>query len=135
MAELVTVYRARPDEVAKVMGFLQGRNVNPVVLDDAGKMGAYRDHSHEVRIAVPDAERDVALGVLKEMQRKDESRLAPLISVTNGIVLLCIAVLVCVAIVALLDRNGKWFAAVWLVLTAVVAVALIRWAWRKDPRA
>lgn len=132
MAELVTVYRARPDEVAKVVGLLQGRNVNPVVLDDAGKMGAYRDHSHEVRIAVPATERDVALGILDQMQQKDESRLAPLISVTNGIVLLVVAVLAFVAVVGLLDTSGKWFVAVWIVLTGVVAVALVRWAWRKN---
>jgi len=133
MAELATVYRARPEEVAKVTVLLRRRNLEPVVLDDVGKMGAYRDHSHEVRIAVPAAQRNMALGVLAEMEQKDKTRLSPLISVTNGVVLLVIVVLGCVGIVALLDRSGKWLAVVWGVLTAVVGVALIRWAWRKKP--
>lgn len=135
MAELVTIYKAIPEDVSRIVGLLQSRHLHPVVLDDAGKLGAYRNQTHEIRIAVPETERDMALGILAETEQKDGARLRPLINVTNAIVLLVIAVLGFVAVVGLLDTSGKWFAAVWIVLTAVVAVALIRWAWRKKPKA
>lgn len=131
MAELVTVYTTLEPDACRVVQYLRSRNLNPVVLDDLGKMGTYRNHAHEVRIAVSQTERDMALSVLAEMERDSETRLAPHVKVASGAVMLLMTILGFVAIVALLDRSGKWFAAVWLVLTTAVAVALIRWAWRK----
>ena len=134
MAELVTVYRARANDVSRVVGYLRSRNLDPVVLDDADKMGAYRNQAQEVQIAVARTQRDMALAVLAEMERRDEARLSPEIKTANGVVLLVIAALALVGIVGLLDQGGKWFFVVWIVLTAIVAVALIRWAWAKKPR-
>lgn len=134
MAELVTVYRAQPENVARVVQFLRGRNLNPTVVDDPSAMTAYRAHSHEVCIAVPATEKDTALGVLAEMEQREESRLAPHIKVANGAVLLLIAILGVAAIVALFDRGGKILAAVWILIAAVATAALLRHAWRKPPR-
>jgi hypothetical protein len=133
MAELVTVYRSQPENVGRVVQFLRSHNLNPTVVEDPGQMTAYRAHSHEVCIAVPASERDTALGVLAEMEKCDESRLAPQIKVANGIVLLLVLILGLVAIVAFLDRGGKLFIGVWALIVAVIAAALLRHAWRKPP--
>ena len=135
MAELTTVYRARPEEVARVVTLLRRRNLEPVVVDHVGRAGTYRGHSHDFGIAVPVTQRDTALAVLAEMEQKDGARLAPLVRVANKVVLVLIAALATVAVVALLDRSGKWLALAWGLLTAVVAVALVRWAWRRTPKA
>ena len=74
MAELITVYKALPDEVTKVVQLLQSRNLNPVVIDDIGKMGSYR--SHVVRIAVPETERDMAVGILAEADLQNQASLS-----------------------------------------------------------
>jgi len=133
MAELVTVYRALADDVSRVVRYLRGRNLNPVVLDDANKMGAYRSQAQEVRIAVPDTQRDMARAVLAEIDKQDEARLSPAVKVANVVMLLIIVALAFVAIVGLLDQSGKWLVGVWIVLTAFVAVMLVRWAWAKRP--
>jgi hypothetical protein len=134
MAELVTVYRALANDVSRVVGYLRSRNLDAVVLDDAGKMAAYRHDVQEVRIAVPETQRDMARAVLAEMDKQDEARLSPTVKTAHGVVLLIIIALALVGVVGLLDRGGKWFVGVWIVLTAVVAVALIRRAWRKNPK-
>ena len=131
MAELVVVYKTLGPDVSRVVGYLRSRNLNPVVLDDAGKMGAYRDQAQEIRIAVPETERDMALGVLAEMEHKDEARLASDVKVARGVVLLIVVILALVALIGLLDRSGKWYLAAWFALVGVVAIALIRSAWRK----
>lgn len=133
MAELVTVYRSQPENVGQVVQFLRSHNLNPTVVDDPGTMTAYRAHSHEVCIAVPATEKETALGVLAEMEKRDESRLAPHIKVANGVVLLLIAILGLAAIVAFVDRSGKILAAVWILIVAVAAAALLRQAWRGKP--
>jgi len=135
MAELVTVYRTLADDVSRVVGYLHSRNLNPVVLDDADKTGAYRGQTQEVRIAVPETQRDMAHAVLAEMDKKDEARLSPAVKVTNVVMLLIIVALAFVTIVGLFDPSGKWLLGVWIVLTALVAVMLVRWAWRKNPKA
>ena len=134
MAELVTVYRAVADDVSRVVGYLRSRNLDAVVLDDVGKMVAYRREVQEVRIAVPETQRDMARAVLAEMEKQDETRLSPTVKTANGVVFLIIIVLAFIGVVGLLDRGGKWFVGAWIVLTALVAVMLIRWAWRKGPR-
>jgi hypothetical protein len=133
MAKLVTVYEARPSDVARIVGFLERRHLHPVVADDIDRMGTYRDQAHTVQIAVPATERDMAIGVLTELERQDEVRLAHLTKVTNAAVLFVIVVLAFVAIVGVLDAEGKWFAATWAILCAIAAVALIRWAWARKP--
>jgi len=133
MAELVTVYEARPGDVARIVGFLESRHLHPVVADDIDRMGTYRDQAHTVQIAVPATERDMAIGVLTEVERQDAVRLSHLTKVTNGAVLFVIVVLGFVAIVGVLDAEGKWFAATWVLLCLVAAVALIRWAWTRKP--
>ncbi len=129
MSELITVYKALPDEVAKIVRLLESRNLNPVVIDDIEKMGAYRNH--EVRIAVPETERDIAVGILAETDRQNETRISQTIKTSNAVVLFAAVFLGILAIVGILDTNGKWFIISWLLLTAVVAAALIRWAWFK----
>lgn len=131
MARLVTVYEAHPHDVARIVGLLEGRHLHPVVADVEG-MGTYRDQAHTVEIAVPATERDMALGVLAESERQDGVRLSHLIKVTDGTVLFLVVVLAFVAVVGVLDANGKWFAATWVVLCVVAAVALIRWAWTRQ---
>ena len=58
----------------------------------ANRMGAYRDQAREIRIAVPETERDMALGVLAEMEHKDEARLVPHVKVARNAVLLIIVI-------------------------------------------
>lgn len=129
MAELITVYKSRPDDVSKITQLLQSRDLHPVVVDDAGKMGTYRDH--EIRVAVPATERDLAVQALTEAERIQQARVSDLVRGTKGVVLLLIVVLAFVAVVAFLDEGGMWFAGVSILLTAVATVALISWAWRK----
>jgi hypothetical protein len=131
MAELVTVYCTLPDDVSKIVQLLQSHNLHPVVVDDPDKMGVYR--SHEVRIAVPDVERDMATAVLAEAERQGHARLSELAKATKGIVLIMIAALGFVALIGIFDTHGTWFLAVWVVLIVAAAVALIRWAWGKKP--
>lgn len=132
MSELVTIYKAHPDNVSEIVQLLESRHLNPVVVDDVGKMGAYR--SHQVRIAVPQTERDMAVNILAEFERRDKTRISELVKVTNGIVLIVIALLVLAAIVGFIDQQGKWFFAVWILITVCVGVALIHWAWRGKSR-
>jgi cation transport ATPase len=101
-------------------------------VDDVSKMGAYR--SHEVRIAVPQTERDMAVNILAEFEQRDKSRISELVNVTNGIFLLVVALLVLVAVVGIFDKNGKWFIAVWILIVACAGAALIRLAWGKKSR-
>ncbi len=131
MAKLVTVYEARSTDVARVVGLLESRHLHPVVAGDVGRRGTYRDQTHTVEIAVPATERDMAIGVLAEIERQDEVRLSHLIKVTNGAVLFVIVVLAFVAVVGVLDAEGKWFAGAWGLLCLVAAAALIRWAWSR----
>jgi hypothetical protein len=133
MAELVTVYQARPNEVARLVGLLEGHHLHPVVGDDADRMTSYREQMHLIRIAVPAVERDMAVGILAEVEQHDVARLSGLINFTNRAVLFVVVVLAFVAIVGFLDAEGKWFALTWIVLCLVAAVALIRWAWVRKP--
>jgi len=132
MAEWVTVHKAIPTEVHKVVDYLEGRRLHPVVLDDVEAMGIYRSHAHEVRIAVPETERDMAIHLLAERERQNEDRLYPLVKRSNVVVFLLLTVLGILAIVGLLDARGWWFAALWMLLTILVAYALVRRAWRKE---
>ncbi len=134
MAELVTVYRALAGDVPRVVGYLRSRNLDAVVLDDAGKMAAYRHEVQEVRIAVPETQQDMARAVLVEMDKQDEARLSATVKTARGVMLLITLALALVGVVGLLDPGGKWFVGVWIILTAAVAVALIRRAWRKTPK-
>jgi hypothetical protein len=131
MAELVTVYEARPNEVARIVGLLENRHLHPVIADDADRMTAYREQTHLVRIAVPVVERDMAVGVLTEAEHEDRARLSHLVKVTDGAVLFVLVVLGFVAVVGFVDAGGKWLALTWLVLCLLAAVALVRWAWAR----
>jgi len=133
MAELVTVYQANPNEVARIVGLLESRHLHPVVGDDPDRMTSYRAQVQHVRIAVPTVERDMAVGILAEAERHDLARLSKLVNVTNRAVLFVVIALAFVAIVGFLDAEGKWYALAWLVLCLVAAVALIRWAWARKP--
>jgi hypothetical protein len=129
MSELVVVYKALPDEAQKIVELLESSNLNPVVIDDVEKMGAYRNH--EIRIAVPQTERDIAAGILAETDRQNQTSLIQTIKISNTIVFIIAASLGIIAIIGILDTESRWFIASWLLLTAVVAAALIRWAWFK----
>ncbi len=132
MADLVTVYEARPNEVARIVGYLQNRHLHPVIADDVDQVSAYREQTHLVQIAVPAVERDMAVGMLSDLLRRDQARLSHLTKVTNGAVLFVLVVLGFVAVVGFIDADGKWFALTWLVLCLIAAVALIRWAWARN---
>ncbi len=127
MSELVTIYTAHPDNVSEIIQLLESRNLHPVVVDDVGKMGAYRNH--QIRIAVPETERDMAVDILAEAELHNKTRLSEVVKVTNGVILIVIALLVLVAIVGFFDKQGKWFFAIWMLITACAGIALIRWAW------
>jgi len=129
MAELVTVYEARPNEVARIVGLLENRHLHPVIADDPDRAVAYRAQSHVVPIAVPAVEHDMAIGVLAEVERQDRARLSHLVKITDRVVLFVLVVLGFVAVVGFVDADGKWLALAWLVLCLLAAVALIRWAW------
>lgn len=132
MPELVTIYKAHSDNVSQIMQLLESRHLHPIVVDDVSKMGAYR--SHEVRIAVPSIEQDMAVNILAEFEQQEKSRISELVNVTNGIFLLVIALLVLVAVVGIFDKNGKWFLSVWILIVACVGAALIWLAWGKKTR-
>jgi len=133
MANLVTVYQARPNEVARIVGLLEGRHLHPVVGDDPDRMTSYREQTHLIQIAVPAVERDMAIGILAETERHDVARLSHLINFTNRAVLFVLVVLAFVAVVGFLDAEGKWFALTWIILCLIAGVALIRWAWSRRP--
>ena len=42
-----------------------------------------------------------------------------------------ITVLAILAIVGFVDKSGKWFATLWVLISTVVAITLIHWAWFK----
>jgi hypothetical protein len=134
MADLVTVYRANPNEVARIVRLLESRHLHPVVGDDADRMTSYREPAHLIRIAVPTVEREMAVGVLADAERHDLARLSGVINFTNRAVLFVVIALGFVAIVGFLDAEGKWFALAWIVLCLIAAVALVRWAWARKPQ-
>ena len=131
MARLVTVYEARPEDVAQIVGMLESRHLHPVVPEDVGRRSAYRRGSSLVQIAVPETERDMAIGVLAEFERQEDSRLKQLTKVTDSAMLFVIVVLAFVAVVGILDAEGKWHAALWGVLCLIASVAVIRAAWAR----
>jgi membrane protein YdbS with pleckstrin-like domain len=96
-------------------------------VDDVEKMGTYR--SHQVRIAVPEAERDRAVHILADMEQKEAARLSPLVRVANHIIGALVVALAIIATVGLVDRGGKWFIAASSLLTLLAAAFLIRQAW------
>ena len=132
MSELITIYKAHPDNISEIVNLLESRNLHPIVVDDAGKMGAYR--SHQIRIAVPQTERDMAVVILAEAEHSSKKQISELVKVTNGIVLIIITLLVLVAIVGFFDKHGKWFFAFWILITVCLGTALIRWAWSGKSR-
>ena len=132
MSELVTIYKAHPDNVSQIIQLLESRHLHPAVVDDESKMGIYR--SHEVRIAVPQTERDMAVNILAEFEQKDKTRISHLVKVTNAIVLIIIALLALVVIVGFFDKGGKWFSAVWILIVAFAGATLVRLAWGKKSR-
>ena len=129
MAELITVYCTLPDDVSKTVQLLQDHDLHPVVVDDPDKTGVYR--SHEVRIAVPATERDLAVAVLAEAEGKGRGRICQLTKATNGIILIMIAAVGFVALIGMFDTHGAWFFGVWIILIVVVGALLVHWAWRK----
>jgi hypothetical protein len=129
MAERTIVYCTLPDDVPKTVQLLESHGLHPVVVDDVDKRGAYR--SHEIRIAVPAAERDKAVAVLTEAERQGKAHIAKPVKGTDGIVLIMIAALGFVALIGMFDTHGTWFFALWALLIFIVAVVLIRWAWGK----
>jgi hypothetical protein len=130
MEEPVTVYRTIPTEVPRVVRYLENHALHPILIDDVGKMGTYRDQTHQIRIAVSEAERDMAIRILARMEQQDALRLLPVIRKSRTAVLLLIAALGILAVVRLLDAQGVWFVGVGLLLAVIGAVVLIRWAWR-----
>jgi quinol-cytochrome oxidoreductase complex cytochrome b subunit len=132
MPELITIYKAHPDNVSQILQVLESRNLHPTVVDDSDKMGAYG--AHTIRIAVPQIERDMAVNILAEFDRQDKSRISELVKTTNGIFLIVIALLVMIAIIGFIDKKGKWFFAAWMVIVAFVGFVLVRIAWSKKTR-
>jgi hypothetical protein len=132
MEELAIVYRATPADVPRVVGYLESHAVHPIVIDEVEKMGPYRGQTHQIRIAVPETQRDMAIRILARMERQDTLRLFPVIRKARTVVLLLIAALAVLAVVGLLDARGAWFAGIGLLLAAAGAVVLIRWAWRGE---
>lgn len=135
MAELVTVHKTIETDVLRVVAYLENRCLHPVVLDDTEKMGPYRSQTREIRIAVPETERDMAVQILDRMQRQESLRLLPVVKRANAVVFVIIAVLGILALVGFLDTGGWWFLGLGATLVAMAAVALIRLAWRRKPHA
>jgi len=129
---MVTIYTAHPDNVSQIVHLLESRNLHPVVVDDVGKIGSYRNH--QIRIAVPLTERDMAVGILTQAEQSNKTRLCELVKMTNTIFIIIIALLVLVAIVGFFDKQGKWFFIIWMLITACAGIALIRWAWHDKSR-
>ena len=127
MPEKEIVYKSLPDKVFEIIQLLENKNLHPEVIDDTGKTGSYR--CDYVRIAVPSDERDSALRILAENEQKNEKNISILLKSTNKIILIIIAMLAIIAIIGILDRDGKWYAIAWILLTVFTGAALIRWAW------
>jgi hypothetical protein len=132
MSERITIYKALPNNVSQIMQLLESRHLHPVVVDDVCKMGAYR--SHEVRIAVPQTERDMAVNILAEFEQQEKSQISGLVKVTNVVFLIIVSLLALVAVVGIFDKGGKWFLSIWILIVACVGVALIRLTWGKKSR-
>ncbi|UCG58294.1 MAG: hypothetical protein JSU70_02075 [Phycisphaerales bacterium] len=125
MTKPITVYKALPEDVSKIVALLQSHNLDPVVIDDPGKFSAYR--RHEVRIGVPAAERDRAVDVLREMEQRPSARVSMLSKQANRVVLTMIGVLALGAVLGLIDDSGRWLGIYSLVVFVPAAAYLIRW--------
>ncbi len=132
MSEHVTIYKAQPENVSQIIQLLESRHLHPVVVDDVSKMGTYGRHT--VRISVPQTEHDMAMNILAQFEQKDKSRISELVKVTNGIILILIALLVLATVVGIFDKGGKCFFAAWILIVACVGTILIRLAWGKKSR-
>lgn len=109
------------------MQLLESRGFHPVVVDDAGKMGNYG--FHQVRIAVPQTERDTAANIIEQFEQQNHSRISGLVKTTNKILLIAVALLVMATIAVFFDEQGKWSFLAWILIVAFVGVVLIRSAW------
>jgi hypothetical protein len=132
MSELVVVHEVQQENVSKIIQLLENRHLHPVVVDDINKMGFYR--SHIIRIAVPETERDMASRILAESEQHSKKQISEIVKKTNAAVIIIIALLLLAAIVGFFDERGKWFFAVWILITVCVGAALIRQAWRGRSR-
>ena len=124
MAELITVYKALPDDVPTTMGLLRSHRLNPVVIDDPTKFSSYR--LHEVRIGVPATERDRAVDVLREMEEHPSARVSTLSKQANRVVLVMVGVLALGVLIALIDKSCKWLG---LYASAVIVSAAAYLIW------
>lgn len=129
MAEIVTVYKALPDDVPKIVGLLRSRHLNPVVIDDPAKFSSYR--RHEVRIGVPASERDRAVDVLRKMEEHPSARVSILSKQARTVVLTMIGVLALGVLIALIDKSCRWLGIYALVVVVSAATYLIWWAFFK----
>ena len=134
MAKLVTVYKTHMEHVSHVVEYLEGRNLTPVVLDQVELPPFYRGGESQIRITVPEAQRDMALSVLAEMERKEQARSAPNLKASNGAIWLVIIGGVFLAAILAVDPSGKWFYGISGILVAVASVFVLRWGWRKDAK-
>lgn len=125
MAKLITVYKTPPSNVLKTIQLLQSHNLHPKVADETEKTGTYK--SQQVRIAVPENERETAINILKKAEPHSEKHLSKLVKENKRTILLVIAVLAFIAIVRFLDKQGNWFNLIMLIVT--IGFALIRWFW------
>ena len=132
MSEPIVVYKVQQENVSKIVQLLESRHLHPVVVDDIDKMGFYR--SHLIRIAVPQTEHDMAVGILAEAEQHDKKQISGLVKKTNAVVVIVVAMLLLAAIVGFFDERGKWFFAVWIFITVCVGAALIRLAWCRKSR-
>ena len=133
MAELVVVYRAIAPEAQKIVALLQRRHLHPAVMDDVGVEGGYRGHAHMIRIGVPATERDMAVAILAEAEELREAEVAPSVRRIHRAFLLVGLVVAVVILIGVVDRSGKWLAAVTGLLCLLAAVLLLRWGWGRKP--
>ena len=67
----VTVYRARPEAVFKILGLLSEEGLDPVALDDPdATLRLYSAFTYLVRIAVPEDQADKARSVLAQWEEE-----------------------------------------------------------------
>ena len=72
-----------------------------------------------------------SVAILAEADLQNQASLSPVVKGTNIVVSIVITVLAILAIVGFVDKSGKWFATLWVLISTVVAITLIHWAWFK----
>lgn len=125
--DAVVVYKANPDSVQQVLGYLRKEGFNPVVLENPDPIAfhwAVR-RTHRIEILVPRQEAPGAASVLRKWEQANESEVEKLTSsLTTPFLyatIITAIVAIVLALVGFLSEALPFLALIWAVLFALIA--------------